>query len=138
MLEKDVVKKVKKMLKGYWVKIHGGRFQQVGLPDMLGWNKGKSYAFEFKILTLFSSARNYVDPIRKCTPIQIRSLETLTRVGVTTYIIFGTQKKMHASQLERIYAVPFIFAQQHEEILIETLNKSFTIEQMLKKEKLEI
>lgn len=52
MIERDVVNKIKTALKqygGFVFKVHGGLYQMAGMPDILYWLKGKSYAFEVKL-----------------------------------------------------------------------------------------
>jgi hypothetical protein len=34
---------------GWWVKIHGGPFQQAGIPDIIGCYKGRFVAIEVKV-----------------------------------------------------------------------------------------
>jgi len=50
--EKDIVRKIKTMLErdfgGFWFKSHGGSFQRVGLPDLIGSVDGKFVAMEVK------------------------------------------------------------------------------------------
>lgn len=51
--ESDLVKKIIKRLKihrgGFWVKIHGGLWQMVGLPDIIGCHRGKFIGLEVKL-----------------------------------------------------------------------------------------
>jgi hypothetical protein len=52
MIETDVVNSITKALKeigGFIFKVHGGMFQRRGIPDILYWKDGVSYAFEVKL-----------------------------------------------------------------------------------------
>lgn len=53
MRESDLVKKGKAALKrelgGFWVKLHGGLFQTVGLPDLVGCVRGRFVGIEWKV-----------------------------------------------------------------------------------------
>lgn len=54
MLEADLVKKIKTRLeleypKSFWFKTHGGPFQMVGLPDLLGCLDGRFIGIEVKL-----------------------------------------------------------------------------------------
>jgi len=52
MRERDIVIKIEKALKdigGFFFKVHGGMYQIKGIPDILYWSNGKSYAFEVKL-----------------------------------------------------------------------------------------
>ena len=44
-----ILRKLRKRRKSYWVKLHGGMFQTVGLPDIVGCYKGKFVAIEVKV-----------------------------------------------------------------------------------------
>lgn len=53
MKEKVLVKKIRKKLVatfgGFWVKLHGGLFQAVGLPDLIGCVRGRFIGIEVKV-----------------------------------------------------------------------------------------
>lgn len=52
MKESTLQKKIKKALQkegGFWVKVHGGPYQRVGLPDLIGCYKGKFIGIEVKV-----------------------------------------------------------------------------------------
>lgn len=52
MKERDLVKKglaaLKREFGGFWVKLHGGLFQTVGLPDTVGCVRGRFIGIEWK------------------------------------------------------------------------------------------
>jgi hypothetical protein len=52
MLEKDVVKSIRKALDkhypGFYFKTHGGPFQRAGLPDIMGVHQGRFIGIEVK------------------------------------------------------------------------------------------
>lgn len=54
---------------GWWVKIHGGPFQQAGIPDIIGCWDGKFVAIELKI------------PGEEPTKLQKQNLNLLHAVG---------------------------------------------------------
>lgn len=50
-LERIVVKKILETLRkrgGFWIKLHGSIFMISGLPDIIGCENGRFYAFEVK------------------------------------------------------------------------------------------
>ena len=53
MLEKTVVKNIVKALDkhfpGFYFKTHGGLFQAIGLPDIIGLHKGRFIGIEVKV-----------------------------------------------------------------------------------------
>ena len=55
MTEKPETALTRKILKrlrqegGFWTKIHGGPYQSVGLPDIVGCHRGRFYGFEVKV-----------------------------------------------------------------------------------------
>lgn len=53
MSESALVAKIKRALDkdrpGFWVKIHGGPFQLIGLPDLIGCYEGRFYGLEVKL-----------------------------------------------------------------------------------------
>jgi hypothetical protein len=51
---------------GYWVKIHGGPFQRVGLPDLIGCVNGLFFGLEVKL-----EGETY-EPIQEREAIEIR------------------------------------------------------------------
>jgi len=50
--ESTITKGIKKYLEtrypGVWYKIHGGPYQEAGIPDIVGCHDGKFFAFEVK------------------------------------------------------------------------------------------
>ena len=44
-----IQKTVQRELGGFWVKVHGGPFQMVGLPDLVGCCKGRFIGLEVKM-----------------------------------------------------------------------------------------
>lgn len=49
VLVEKIVKALREQDKSYWVKIHGGMYQAIGLPDIVGCYKGRFVAIEVKI-----------------------------------------------------------------------------------------
>jgi hypothetical protein len=48
-LTRKILTQLRKEFGGYWVKIHGGPFQRIGLPDIIGCVQGKFVGFEVKV-----------------------------------------------------------------------------------------
>lgn len=51
MSEKRIVTKILKVLReqgGWWIKTHGGSYQESGLPDIIGSLRGRFVSFEVK------------------------------------------------------------------------------------------
>lgn len=44
-----IIKRLRELPKSYWAKLHGGMFQTIGLPDIVGCYKGKFVAIEVKV-----------------------------------------------------------------------------------------
>jgi Holliday junction resolvase len=44
----QILKRLRKLKRSYWAKLHGGLFQTVGLPDIIGCYRGKFIAIEVK------------------------------------------------------------------------------------------
>ena len=71
-LVKNILKKLRSTTQqeGLWIKIHGGPFQVVGLPDIIGLYKGRFYGFEIKLPgkedTLTAVQQYYIDRINNC------------------------------------------------------------------------
>jgi len=49
VLVDKIIKALREQDKSYWVKIHGGMYQAVGLPDIVGCYNGRFVAIEVKI-----------------------------------------------------------------------------------------
>ncbi len=52
MSEAEIVTKILEKLRkegGWWIKIHGSRYQARGTPDIIGCYEGKFYGFEVKV-----------------------------------------------------------------------------------------
>lgn len=43
-----ILKRLEKDWPGKWLKIHGGMYQEGGIPDIIGCHEGRFYAFEVK------------------------------------------------------------------------------------------
>lgn len=72
MSESRIVRKILKTLKkrgGFWRKIHGGPFQESGLPDIIGCYQGKFVGFEVK------------QPGEDASPIQLHVLDEIHKSG---------------------------------------------------------
>lgn len=50
-LQRRIKKALLKAVGGWWVKIHGGPFQQAGIPDLIGCVEGLFFALEVKTPT---------------------------------------------------------------------------------------
>ena len=82
MLEKHIVQKIMRWLRanGFWcVKIHGGEFQQAGLPDVLAIRDGRACWFEVK------------RPGGKATPLQARTIAILKEYGCTAGVVYSIE-----------------------------------------------
>lgn len=72
MLESALTKSIMKKLRGkggFWIKIHGGPFQVLGIPDIIGCYQGRFCAFEVK------------RPGRDLTPIQAATIQMIKKAG---------------------------------------------------------
>jgi penicillin-binding protein-related factor A (putative recombinase) len=47
-MTKRILKTLKEKYPGVWYKIHGGLYQEAGIPDIIGCYKGAFFAFEVK------------------------------------------------------------------------------------------
>lgn len=85
MLESQVVAKIKVALKylgGFTFKVHGGMFQMKGMPDILYWRDGKSYAFEVKL----------PDEKHSLSNIQYQLLKRLDKEGVIVGVVHSVDE----------------------------------------------
>lgn len=72
VLESALTKNILKKLRskgGFWIKIHGGPFQILGIPDIIGCYRGRFCAFEVK------------RPGRDLTRIQAATIQAIKRAG---------------------------------------------------------
>lgn len=75
MTEADIVRKALKALRElpdtFWFKVHGGPYQQAGIPDIIGMIRGRFFGLEFKT------------PARKntVTPLQEQTLNAIRKAG---------------------------------------------------------
>lgn len=80
MSESRLVKKIKKKLTttvgGFWVKLHGGLFQVVGLPDLVGCVRGRFVGIEVKVPS----------KLHKVTPRQQFILDMITEAGGLAFV----------------------------------------------------
>lgn len=70
MSEAQIKKQILKVLKeqgGFWRKIHGGPFQESGLPDIIGCYQGKFIGLEIK------------KPGEEATPLQLHVLDEIKK-----------------------------------------------------------
>jgi len=79
--EKNITDNVMKLLKkqpgGFAVKLHGGRYQKSGLPDVLFIQDGTVYFFEVK------------RPGNKLTKLQADTMKRLCKAGAFCYTVFS-------------------------------------------------
>jgi hypothetical protein len=72
---------------GFPFKVHGGRYQRRGMPDILWWYKGKSFAFEVK------RGDDY-----GVTPLQQLKLERLAKEGVYVGVVKSVNEVLEIVQ----------------------------------------
>src|SRR5262245_24500684 len=83
-------KKIQKLLraefgKDIWLtKIHGGPFQDAGLPDLMGYYRGYGFAFEVK------------EPDGEPSELQLETLADMKRAGAVTGIITTAREAIRA------------------------------------------
>lgn len=65
-------------------KIHGGPFQDAGLPDIMGYYKGRGFAFEVK------------EPDGKPSELQLETIADMKRAGAVTGIITTAKEAIDA------------------------------------------
>ena len=84
--ESQIVKKIKRYLEqaypGVWYKIHGGPYQEAGIPDIVGCHAGQFYAFEVKRPT----RRHKVSMSQKY------QLDRLEKAGAKCGVVTGIQE----------------------------------------------
>ena len=71
-LESSLTKSIMRKLRskgGFWIKIHGGPFQVLGIPDIIGCYRGRFCAFEVK------------RPGRDLTRIQAATIQMIKKAG---------------------------------------------------------
>lgn len=76
-ITRSILRYLKSFQSGYVVKLHGGPYQQAGLPDILFILDGKSYFFEIK------------RPGGKLTKLQELTLAQLARAGASVCVAYN-------------------------------------------------
>ena len=85
MREAALVTKIKKALEkeGCWVlKVHGGPYQQAGVPDLIACCEGAFLALEVKVPKRRSNV----------TQLQAATIQAIRRVGGTAYVIASVKE----------------------------------------------
>jgi len=83
-LVKDIVASILKTYGGFALKVHGGRYQRTGIPDILYWFNGHSFAFEVKL----DEAKYDVTALQKV------KLSKLSGVGVHVAVVTSVQEAL--------------------------------------------
>jgi Holliday junction resolvase len=84
--ETHLVTKIRERLQaegGWWVKIHGGPFQQAGIPDIIGCYKGRFIGIEVKL--------DYNKP----SGLQQLVLSELTKAGARCGVAYSVQQALN-------------------------------------------
>ena len=86
-LESETVRKITVALAplGVVFKVHGGRYQSTGFPDILFWRNGVAYAFEVK-----RPGGTY-----GVTPLQAETLARLREQGVVACVVTSAEKALN-------------------------------------------
>jgi Holliday junction resolvase len=87
MLEADLVTDIIKKLRkvgGWWIKVHGSRYQSRGLPDIIGCYLGRFYGFEVKV-------PGKEDTL---TPTQALHLELIRNAGGVSGLVTSVEEAM--------------------------------------------
>ncbi len=83
-LERDITNKIMRALKqrprSFTFKTHGGPYQRAGIPDIVHWENGKSYAFEVK------------RPGNEPTQLQALTLDRMAEAGVTVAVVHSVEE----------------------------------------------
>lgn len=86
MLEKDVVKKIRKVLDskypGFYFKTHGSGYQRAGIPDILGCYKGRLVGIEVKT----PKTRNNVSDLQK------KCIREINDAGGLAFVAWNTEQ----------------------------------------------
>jgi Holliday junction resolvase len=87
-LEKEIVERLKRRLQSQcpsakWIKLHGGVYQEVGLPDLMGTVHGRTVCIEVK------TAVAYNKPSHHLSVNQIARLTEYARAGAHVYVTDG-------------------------------------------------
>jgi Holliday junction resolvase len=103
MREKDVVRDIMNFLKdkypGFYFKSHGGPFQMVGLPDIIGCHKGRFIGIEVKL-------PGKEDTL---TPIQKKVIEMISKAGGISFMATSVEqvRKILKEQVRKILKEEF-------------------------------
>ncbi len=80
-LQRRIREALEKQVGGWWFKVHGGPFQQAGIPDLVGCVDGYFFAFEVK------TDKGKPSPIQLHTIARIR-----TRGGACAHVVTTPQE----------------------------------------------
>jgi len=85
-LESSIVAKIMKALTslGFAFKVHGGRFQTAGIPDILFWRNGVGYAFEVK----------RPDESWGVTELQRITMDAMQKQGVVVAVVHSVEETL--------------------------------------------
>jgi hypothetical protein len=86
MLQRRIKKELKSAIGGWWIKIHGGPFQEAGIPDLLGCVDGKFFALEVK------------RPGEKPTQLQIEAMKDIKLAGGTVAVVETPKEAINVVQ----------------------------------------
>ena len=112
MIESTIVKKITTALKslgGFVFKVHGSMYQRKGMPDLLYWLDGRSYAFEVKL----PSEKH---PVSK---LQDKKLRELKQQGVIVGVAHSAEET-----LSIVYSKQSNYPRITMEVIIEEVYKN--------------
>ena len=81
-LVNDLIATIQKKYGGFVLKVHGGRYQRTGIPDILYWLNGHAFAFEVK-----TGNNGY-----GVTALQQLKLDKLRAEGVQAHVVTQVQE----------------------------------------------
>jgi len=110
MNETQFLQRIRKFLPGFFVKIHGGPMQMVGLPDLIGCWHGRFVGIELK-----------VHP-RKLTPFQENTFENIIQAGGIAIILTLRDHQVYANKNLGAKSLVFNVDEFSKNIMVEILN----------------
>lgn len=84
LLVRQIIRTLTKTFGGKWIKIHGGIFQEAGLPDIIGVYQGRFFGLEVKT------------SIGRVSPRQRRVLKEIRAAGGTACVIRSIEAAIEA------------------------------------------
>lgn len=78
----NIMRALKQRPHSFTFKAHGGPYQQAGIPDIVHWENGRSYAFEVK------------RPGGEPTDLQAHTLGLMSNAGVTVAVVHSVEETL--------------------------------------------